>query len=110
MERYREVRLAEIKEAEAKRKHKGLSHVSAQDYMAEVTNAEPGVTVILHLYQDYVPECTRLNEVMHELSWRHKEAKWCKIKSTDANAEYPDKALPTLLVYRDGQVLDRVVS
>merc|ERR1711977_466519 len=110
MERYREARLAEMKEAEAKRKHNGLTHVTAQDYMAEVTNADIGTVVILHLYQEYVPECVRLNEVMNELSWKHKEVKWCKIKSTDANADYPDKALPTLLIYKDGQVLDRVVS
>ena len=28
----------------------------------------------------------------------------------DANAEYPDKALPTMVVYKNGDVLDRVVS
>lgn len=109
-EKYREARLREMKESQAKNKFSGLTHVTAQDYVQEVTNAEEGITVILHLYQDYVPECTRLNEVLQELSLRHKEVKFCKIKSKDANADYPDSCLPTLLIYKDGQVLDRVVA
>merc|ERR1711977_365389 len=109
-EKYREARLAEMKAVQAKDIYSGLTHVTAQDYVKEVTQASEGTLVLLHLYQDYVPECTRLNEVMQELSMRHRAAKWCKIKSKDANADYPDSALPTLLVYKDGNVMDRMVS
>jgi len=108
-EKYRAARLAEMREAQVKNKFGGLVHVTAQDYVKEVTNHE-GDLVVVHLYQEYIPECKRLNEVLQELSTRHKQVKFCKIKSTDANAEYPDKALPTMVIYKNGDVLDRVVS
>ena len=66
--------------------------------------------VFVHLYQDYIPECVVLNRVLEELSLRHKNCKFCKVKASDANADYPDKALPTLVVYKSQDVLDRVVS
>ena len=109
-EKYRAKRLAEMKDRAAKDKFGSLIHVSAQDYVQEVTKAPPGQVVVLHLYQDYVEECARLNTVMQELSYRHKDVKFCKIKSKDANSEYPDDALPTLMVYRGGDMLDTITS
>jgi len=109
-EKYRAARLAEMKAEQAKDKFGGLVHVTAQDYVAEVTNAPADILVIVHLYQDYIQECTVLNNVLQELSVRHKAVKFCKIRASDANAEYPDKALPTLVVYKGSEVLDRVVA
>ncbi len=40
-----------------------LTHVTAQDYVKEVTEADASFLVVVHLYQDYVPECVRLNQV-----------------------------------------------
>jgi len=82
----------------------GLRHVTAQDYVKEVTNAPEDIYCFVHLYQDYVPECTVLNRVLEELSNRHREVKFCAIKAHDANSEYPDKALPTLIVYKNKEV------
>lgn len=109
-EKYRAARLAEMKAAAAKDKFGGLVHVTAQDYVKEVSEAPADILVVVHLYQDYVQECVRLNEVLQELSVRHKDVKFCKIKSTDANAEYPDRCLPTMVVYKGGDVLDRIVA
>jgi len=109
-EKFRAQRLAEMKAESEKNKFGRLTHVTAQDYVKEVTQCDASLLVVVHLYQDYVVECQRLNQVMEELSYRHKDVKFCKIKSTDANAEYPDHALPTLVVYKGGDVLDRVVS
>merc|ERR1712100_668704 len=109
-EEYRAKRLAEMKEQSAKNKYGGLRHVTAQDYVREVTNAPEGDLVVVHLYQDYIPECVVLNRVLEELSQRHKEVKFCKIKANDANADYPDKALPTVCIYKNKDVLDKVVA
>lgn len=109
-EKFRAQRLAEMKAENEKNKFGRLTHVTAQDYVKEVTEADASFLVVVHLYQDYVPECVRLNQVMEELSFRHKDVKFCKIKASDANADYPDHALPTLVVYKGGDVLDRIVS
>merc|ERR1711907_578997 len=110
---YRESRMAELMEQQRKEKFGELYSVSQVEYVKEVTEASkgPGETpVFVHLYQDYIPECKLLNECWRELARRHKHIKFVKIRATDANAEYPDSALPTQLVYRMGVVVDRAVA
>merc|ERR1711988_698178 len=109
-EKYRAQRLTEMRARAAKEKFGSLMHLAASDYVDEVTQAPTDQVVVLHLYQDYVPECARLNDVLQELSHRHKAVKFCKIKSNDANAGYPDEALPTLMVYQGGNMLDQVTA
>lgn len=110
-QQYREARMAELMEKQQKEKFGSLIHVKQDEYVREITEASQGETVVfVHLYQDYVPECKRLNMVLAELASRHKAVKFTKIRSTDANAEYPDSALPTLIVYRAGVVVDRMVA
>lgn len=110
-QKYREQRMAELMEKQQKEKFGSVIHVKQDEYVREITEASQGETVVfVHLYQDAIPECKRLNMVMTELAHRHRAVKFTKIRATDANAEYPDSALPTLLVYRMGQVVDRMVA
>lgn len=44
--------------------------------------------------------CVRMNHVLQQLALRFSYVKFLKIVSTDADADYSDAALPTLLVYR----------
>jgi len=110
-QKYREQRMGELLEKQQKEKFGEVVHVKQDEYVKEITEASQGETVVfVHLYQDSIPECKRLNMVMTELAHRHKAVKFTKIRATDANAEYPDSALPTLLVYRLGMVVDRMVA
>jgi hypothetical protein len=110
-QKYREQRMGELLEKQQKERFGEVVHVKQDEYVREITEASQGETVVfVHLYQDSIPECKRLNMVMAELAYRQRAVKFTKIRATDANAEYPDSALPTLLVYRGGQVVDRMVA
>jgi len=112
-EKYRESRMAELMERQLAEKFGDVYGVKQDEYVREITEASKALgdtPVFVHLYQDYIPECKLLNMVWQELAVRHKEVKFTKIRATDANAEYPDEALPTVLVYRHGMVVDRSVA
>eukprot|EP00658_Telonema_sp_P-2_P001914 TRINITY_DN1070_c0_g1_i10.p1 TRINITY_DN1070_c0_g1~~TRINITY_DN1070_c0_g1_i10.p1 ORF type:complete len:188 (+),score=64.29 TRINITY_DN1070_c0_g1_i10:136-699(+) len=110
---YRESRMAELLDQQKREKFGQLFQVKQDEYVKQITEAsqELGATpVFVHLYQDYIPECKLLNECWRELARRHKHIKFVCIRSTDANADFPDSALPTQLVYLNGIVADRTVG
>lgn len=111
--KYRESRMAELMDQQRKEKFGDLYSVKQDEYVREISDASKelgDIPVFVHLYQDYIPECKLLNECWKELAYRHKHIKFVKIRSTDANADYPDSALPTTLVYLGGVVIDRAVG
>eukprot|EP01132_Coremiostelium_polycephalum_P009111 gene9111-11163_t len=82
-----------------------LRQITADEYVNEIDNEPPNIFIIIHLYQNYVPECVLLNEVLSQMAVKYKGIKFLKILSTDAKANYHDAALPSLLVYIGGDLL-----
>ena len=66
--------------------------------------------VILHLYQDYLPLCKRLNSILVELSRKFLHHKFIKIRATDCNQDFPDSNCPTLLIYQNGSIFTQLNS
>jgi len=48
--------------------------------------------------------CVRMNHVLQILAQKHPYVKVMKIVSTEADANYNDAALPTLLIYHKGEL------
>ncbi|EGG15189.1 phosducin-like protein [Cavenderia fasciculata] len=82
-----------------------LKQISKSEYIDEVDNVPPNVFVIIHLFQNYIPECVKLNQLLSQLAVKYSHIKFLKILSTEAKVGYHDEALPTLLVYIGGQLL-----
>lgn len=66
------------------------------------------LTLILLLpsnkFHGRIPECGLLMQCLEELATRYPATKFVKIISTDCIPNYPDRNLPTLLVYNNGAV------
>lgn len=45
-----------------------------------------------------------MHQLLTQLAFRHKYAKFLKIKGTDAIKNFPDRNCPALLVYKDGEM------
>ncbi|EFA82441.1 phosducin-like protein [Heterostelium album PN500] len=111
LKRLREKRLAQLKSNSKtsslpKLKTFGyLKQISQREYVEEIDNEPPNVFVIIHLYQNYIPECILLNQQLSQMAVKYSHIKFLKILSTDAKADYHDEALPTLLVYIGGKLL-----
>jgi len=103
MVEYRRKRLEELQKAQNPT-FGFVQSLIRNDFVNFIDNEKPSVFVIIHLYQDYIPACVKVNKCLASLSMKYTHVKFGKIQSTEAEANYDDIALPTILVYRGGEV------
>ncbi|XP_041005532.1 phosducin-like protein 3 [Juglans microcarpa x Juglans regia] len=104
LEEYRKKRLAEIREEAKIARFGSVISITGSDFVREVSQAPPDVWVVVILYKEGIPECALLMQCLEELATRYSSTKFVKIISTDCIPNYPDRNLPTLLVYNNGAV------
>ncbi|XP_054806563.1 uncharacterized protein LOC129309178 [Prosopis cineraria] len=104
LEEYRKKRLTEMREAAKVLRFGSIIPISGSDFIREVSQAPSDVWVVVHLYKEGIPECGLLMQCLEELATRYPATKFVKIISTDCIPNYPDRNLPTLLVYNSGAV------
>ncbi|XP_031109227.1 phosducin-like protein 3 [Ipomoea triloba] len=104
LEEYRKKRLAEIQAAAKVAKFGWVIPISGSDFVREVSQAPPDVWVVVLLYKDGYADCGVLLQCLEELATKYPATKFVKIISTDCIHNYPDRNLPTLLVYNNSAV------
>ncbi|KAM5182299.1 phosducin-like protein 3 [Mantella aurantiaca] len=104
IELYRQQRLAQLQASQLKNKFGEVMEISGQDYVQEITNAGKDLWVLLHLYKQGIPLCSLINQHLAVLARKFKDVKFVKAISTTCIPNYPDKNLPTIFVYRDGEI------
>uniref|UniRef100_A0AAR2KPB9 Phosducin-like protein 3 n=1 Tax=Pygocentrus nattereri TaxID=42514 RepID=A0AAR2KPB9_PYGNA len=104
MEMYRQKRLAEWKANQIKNVFGEVNEISGQDYVQEVNKAGSGIWVVLHLYKPGIPLCTLINQHLSELARKFPQTKFLKSISTTCIPNYPDRNLPTIFVYFEGEM------
>ncbi|XP_006887859.1 PREDICTED: phosducin-like protein 3 [Elephantulus edwardii] len=104
IEMYRQQRLAEWKATKLKNKFGEVLEISGKDYVQEVTQAGKGLWVILHLYKQGIPLCALINRHFTELARKFSDVKFIKAISTTCIPNYPDRNLPTVFVYLEGDI------
>ncbi|KAM9994210.1 hypothetical protein ACTFIZ_005510 [Dictyostelium cf. discoideum] len=82
-----------------------FKQIDSSQYIHEIDNEPPNVFVIIHLFQNYIPECVLLNQQLGQLAVKYRYIKFLKILSKEAKVNYHDEALPSLLVYIGGKLL-----
>uniref|UniRef100_A0A3Q2PQ42 Phosducin-like protein 3 n=1 Tax=Fundulus heteroclitus TaxID=8078 RepID=A0A3Q2PQ42_FUNHE len=101
---FRQQRLAEWKAAQMKNVFGELDEISGQDYVKEVNKAGEGIWVVLHLYKQGIPLCTLINQHLSGLAKKFRQTKFLKSISTTCIPNYPDRNLPTIFVYFEGEM------
>lgn len=107
---YRQKRLAEIQATLDRARFGDVREISANDYVEQVNKAGKDVWVVLHLYKPGVPYCTLVNQHLNQLAPKFRETKFLKSVSTNCIPNYPDHNLPTIFIYRDGQLCKQFVG
>jgi len=98
-------------QAEAMKSHFGeLIEISQTEYTKEVTNAPPDIYVVVFLYKQGIPHCQFLEQKLRILAQKFKATKFIKIRSESAIPNYPDRNLPTLLIYNKTDVVQQFVG
>ncbi|KAF3843596.1 hypothetical protein F7725_002445 [Dissostichus mawsoni] len=88
IEMYRQKRLSEWKATQLKNVFGEVVEISGLDYIKEVNKAGEDIWVVLHLYKQ----------------GKFPQTKFLKSISTTCIANYPDRNLPTIFVYREGDM------
>ncbi|CAG8772266.1 20200_t:CDS:2 [Gigaspora margarita] len=107
---YRQKRIAEMKAEALRAKFGELMQISKPDFIREVTDASKEVWVVVHLFKDSIPECKLMNAHLATLAAKHKATKFIKIIGDQCIPNYPDKNLPTLLIYGEGDMKLQLVG
>nr|XP_026694914.1 phosducin-like protein 3 [Ciona intestinalis] len=110
MDLYRQKRLAELKALQMKSKFGDVREISAQDYVQEVNKAGEDIWVVLHLYKQGIPLCSLINQHITRLAAKFPEVKFLKSISTTCIPNFPDKNLPTLFIYKNGDLVHQWIG
>uniref|UniRef100_A0A670Z3J5 Phosducin n=1 Tax=Pseudonaja textilis TaxID=8673 RepID=A0A670Z3J5_PSETE len=83
-----------------------------KEFLEAVEKEHKATTVIVHIYEDNIKECEALNSSLTNLAAEYSIVKFCKIKATNTGAgdRFSSDVLPTLLVYKGGQLVSNFIS
>lgn len=106
---YRAKRIAEMKAAAERNRFGDYREIGETEFVDEVSKAGDGVSVVLHLYARK-PECDLVNRILGQLAPRFRHVKFLRIVGGQCIHGYPDSRCPTVLIYRDGDIVRQVVG
>ncbi|XP_017482966.1 PREDICTED: viral IAP-associated factor homolog [Rhagoletis zephyria] len=110
LEQYRLRRIAEMRAFAEKAKFGSVREISGQDYVSEVTKAGEGIWVVLHLYANGVPLCALIHHHMQQLAVRFPRTKFLRSIATTCIPNFPEKNLPTIFIYHEGQLKKQYIG
>lgn len=73
-------------------------------------NKRKGTGVVCFLYKDSIEECRLLAGYLDRLAAKYPATKFVSIIGDQCIPNYPDKNLPTLLVYRNGELFRQIIG
>lgn len=84
---------------------------SGDEFLHSIDGENKSVTVIIHIFEDKFKACKTMNKCLTKLAQEYPTVKFCKILSTVAglSKKFKSLALPTLLVYKNGQVIGNFI-
>ncbi|KAG9338434.1 hypothetical protein JZ751_025838 [Albula glossodonta] len=93
--------------------YEGMYELESGEAFLEVIEKEHHHTVVVvHIYEDGVAGCDVLDGCLTCLSAEYPSVKFCKIRAscTGAGDRFSDGVLPTMLVYKGGELLGNFLS
>lgn len=87
-----------------------LEEISKPDYELKVTKASKKHFVVVLLYQTYVTASNLLGLHLEKLARKYKATSFLKITADLCIENYPDKNVPTLLIYGNGELKKQLIG
>ncbi|KAI9230463.1 MAG: thioredoxin-like protein [Piptocephalis tieghemiana] len=110
IQEYRRKRMQEMQDQASNRRFGDVRYINKPDWVREVTEASQDVHVVVHMYKEGWVPCRLLNSQLEELAKHYAQIKFVKIISDQCVPGYPDRNLPTLLVYSKGDVQGQLIG
>jgi len=121
IESYRRKRLEEMRADQRRARFGEVYPIGRDDYNREVTEASnadegdedmkgKGTGVVCFLYKDGHPASMNAFQHLRTLARRHPRTKFVSIVGDKCIPNYPDKHLPSLFIYRKGEIIQQEVA
>lgn len=112
LESYRQKRMQELDALTKKAIHGSVYPLSKPEYQREVTEASNKGPVFVNLISPMGTnvESRVLSELWRQAAKEYGDIKFCEIRADKAIENYPDRNCPTILVYRNGDIVKQVVT
>lgn len=110
VQEYKARRMKEMQETVQRSVFGSMIPIAKAEYTREVTEASQSHWVFVFLYKDYLSASKKLRPIMSEFAERYGSIKVCAIVSDQAIKNYPDKAVPTILVYHENNMKEQFVG
>jgi thiol-disulfide isomerase/thioredoxin len=109
-EKYRAQRIKELKEAARKPRFGNVIEISKQDFISEVNQAPTDSYVIIHMFQDYIVHCKLIDQCLDMLAQKFINHKFVRIQATRCVEGFRDSDCPTILVYKNSEVVHQFIA
>eukprot|EP00619_Florenciella_sp_RCC1007_P010333 CAMPEP_0205909152 /NCGR_PEP_ID=MMETSP1325-20131115/3679_1 /ASSEMBLY_ACC=CAM_ASM_000708 /TAXON_ID=236786 /ORGANISM="Florenciella sp., Strain RCC1007" /LENGTH=364 /DNA_ID=CAMNT_0053275423 /DNA_START=109 /DNA_END=1203 /DNA_ORIENTATION=+ len=106
---FREARIRELQSASTQPVFGNIYEVTAHEYADAIDRCDPRVYVVVHIYEDFVKECGRMNRCMEELARSYTNVKFVRLRSSESPSPFDPVTLPTLCVYKAGDICNSFV-
>ncbi|KAG8683351.1 hypothetical protein FRC12_014624 [Ceratobasidium sp. 428] len=121
VQEYRRKRMHELRQEEKRGRFGEVLPIGRDDYKREVTETSKvdeegkegsgrGQPVVCYLYKDGDVACSRLTGHLKTLAARYPSTKFVSIIGNKCIENYPDRHLPTLFFYRNGNPVSQVTA
>ncbi|WFD35625.1 Proteolipid protein 2 [Malassezia cuniculi] len=118
LQRIRAERLRELSAFEQRGRFGRVYPISRPDYTREVTEAskenapgsDKGTGVVCYLYNPAMDTCRLVSGYLDTLAARYPASKFVSIIGSQCIPNYPDTNLPTLLIYRAGELVRQIIG
>lgn len=112
LEQYRQKRMQELNSLTKKSVHGSVYPISKPEYQKEVTEASHKAPVFVNLISSMGTnvESRVLSDLWRQAAQEYGDIKFCEIRADKAIENYPDQNCPTILVYRNGDIVKQIVT
>lgn len=85
---------------------------TGEQFLETIEKEQKITTIIVHIYEDGIKGCDALNNSFTCLAAEYPMVKFCKIKASNTGAgdRFSSDVLPTLLVYKGGELISNFIS
>merc|ERR1712154_426665 len=85
--------------------------LTAWTFEKEVDQAPKNVFVVVHVYQDYMERCARMNYAIAQIAKSYPHIKFLRARSDRLGLDnYPEVGLPTFIVFKNGKQLQNHIA
>ncbi|KAF8566001.1 hypothetical protein P879_07488 [Paragonimus westermani] len=109
---YRQNRMLELKNSLERLPVYGkILDLNSETFVHEIDSTDPGVTVLVLIYELDNEECKKVHACFQELCTEYSHIKFCRIRASDACLSYAfsRSGVPAIVVYKNGEVIGNLL-